>query len=112
MPTITFTWDTQGVNSCQKCLALSGYTWQFTDDMPTVLVHPQYGVVYDVGMDEPRTHGQGVHNCHCKLTTEIDDSDIQANLAAIDSYTDSMSNSLYLSNSEIQQFLTLLKGIT
>ena len=113
MPTITFTWNSVGdATSCIKCRGLHGYSWRFTDDMPAVLVHPQFGVVYDVGMDEPRTHGNGVHGCRCWVTTEIDDSDIQEDLAVINSQTESLTDSLRLCDSEIEQFIAVLRSIT
>jgi hypothetical protein len=36
-------------NACPICKAINGYTWTFSGEpMPNVLVHPQFGVVWDV----------------------------------------------------------------
>jgi len=109
MPTVTFTWNTIGPNSCKKCLALADYTWQFIDELPPVLFHPNFGVVYDVALDQSRAHGQGVHNCHCFVAVEIDDSDLTLDLDMAIDHVGALNNTLETSLSSINQFISLLR---
>jgi hypothetical protein len=112
MATITYTWNTfADTRSCKKCLALAGYVWQFKDETPQVLFHPQFGVVYDLAADEPRTHGQGIHNCRCRLLIYVDDSDLTADLDAAISQADGLNNTLRSTLSGVEDFVSLLRSV-
>lgn len=77
MVAITVTWNERGDGRvCGKCLLLGGYQWNFREELPALLVHPLFGVVWDFMVDESRAHGERSYNCRCFLTYEFDDSDV------------------------------------
>jgi hypothetical protein len=77
MVNVIITWNSQfDGRVCGKCLLLSDYKWTFKETLPSVLVHPTFGVVWDLTVDESRAHGLSSYNCRCFLTYEFDDSDV------------------------------------
>ena len=111
MPIITFRWFTvEDATSCKKCLVLSGYVWQFKDEMPSMLTHPQFGIVYNVAADQSLAHGLGVHYCRCRVITEIDDSDLTMDMDTAVDQANTLNNTLNSTLSSIQQFTALLGG--
>ena len=62
---------------CPICAAINGYEWTFTvpNPLPTELVHPQFGVVWTLGLGS-RAHGHQKYNCRCNVhitNVNIDD---------------------------------------
>jgi len=113
MVSITYTWHKHArPESCVKCNGLVGYSWTFENETPTVLVHPQFGIVWDLIADQPRTHGSQPFNCRCWLTIDIDDSDLMEDLAIIDNSLTSLDSNLDSSLSYVNTFLSLLEGLT
>lgn len=113
MPTLTFTWNTFWDNrTCKVCASLHGYQWFFYDEMPTVLIHPQHGVVWDLVVDMPRTHGKrgqrGAWNCRCRLIWEINDTDLQDDLLEIRRRTRLLDNRLVATTQFLENFISLL----
>jgi hypothetical protein len=60
---------------CPICQAINGYTWTFTDEpMPTVLIHPQFGAVWDITSgSEAHGHKDGSCRCHMEKIIELHD---------------------------------------
>ena len=77
MVDVTVTWNSQfDARVCNKCLMLRDYKWTFKETLPSVLIHPAFGLVWDLTVDQSRAHGLRSYNCRCFLTYEFDDSDI------------------------------------
>lgn len=79
MPELTISWHTRpGMRvkepHCFICDSLNGHEWLFQtakDVFPSVLIAGQWGIVWDLMADKPRTHGEfgnrGPWNCYCVL---------------------------------------------
>lgn len=111
MVIVTYLWHKHvRVGSCVKCNALEGYSWTFENETPTVLIHPQFGVVWDLVVDQTRAHGAQEYNCKCWLTIDIDDSDLTADLATIDKGLTSLDSNLDNSLNYVNTFLSILES--
>jgi len=98
------------VESCRKCNALKGYTWTFMNEVPTVLTHPEYGVVWDLRVDQSRAHGLQEHNCRCWLNITVDDSDVYPELDRLDSDTAKLNSDLEDCVEYVKLFLSLVRN--
>jgi len=112
MVTLTFAWNTffDG-KTCERCKNLHGHKWYFYDETPTVLLHPHYGVVWDLIADRSLAHGsyrKGGWNCRCRLTWEIDDSDLQEDLLEMRRKTRLLENRLTASTQFLESFIYIL----
>ena len=80
--------------------------------MPRVLMHPQFGVVWDMVVDESRAHGlpvrRGRFNCRCWVTWEINDEDLQDDLLSLRRETELLDNRLVASLQFVERFIALL----
>ena len=80
MPSITIIWNAiNDARTCPICRAVHGYAWTFTTPapLPQELVHPQYGVIWNLSQGS-KAHGHSGHNCRCSLHMgEPDLSDVQ-----------------------------------
>jgi len=64
---------------CPVCRSLEGYTWSFEvskGELTDSLIHPQYGVVWNL-QEGSQAHGHR-GNCRCHLTYEINITDLLA----------------------------------
>ena len=81
MPTLSLTWVTvHDERVCPICAALEGYTWVFevgVGQLPSELVHPEFGVVWTVGLGS-EAHGSHEGSCRCGLLYKFDFSDLVA----------------------------------
>jgi len=113
MVTVTYTWRKHArPNSCVKCNSLAGYSWTFENETPTVLIHPQFGIVWDLIIDQSRAHGLQPYNCRCWLTIDINDSDLMEDLDVIDKGLTSLDSNLDSSLNYVTAFLSVLEGLT
>lgn len=78
---VSLTWHTQHDDRvCPICKAIDGYKWIFTDAIPTSLVHPQYGEVWNEQMGslahEIQLHKGSKYgllsNCRCHVEGKIE----------------------------------------
>jgi hypothetical protein len=73
-PSLSYTWVIMDDNACRICKAINGYTWTFNGEpAPNQLVHPVYGIVWDVA------RGSGAHEhtgtpgkCRCRLDVKLE----------------------------------------
>ena len=83
MPSINVTWKAvMDEKVCPICRALNGYTWTFItgkDSMGNSLVHPQFGIVWDVHRGS-QAHGHLQYNCRCHIEPQIDIDDLRAKI--------------------------------
>jgi hypothetical protein len=81
MPSLSLTWVTvHDERVCPICTALEGYTWTFQvglGQLPSELVHPEFGVVWSVGLGS-EAHGIHKGSCRCNVNYEFDFSDLVA----------------------------------
>jgi hypothetical protein len=90
---MTITWHTHvDDRTCPLCLRLDEKEWVFVNRkrLPSTLVFPGYGAVWDVHTNMPRTHGdrhRGGWNCRCYLTWKVDDSGLRERLREMRSTT-------------------------
>ena len=106
---LKFTWQTtHTATTCQRCKALDGYEWVFTDEVPLALYHPQFGYVWDIMADHSLAHGPLTYNCRCTLDVFIDDTDLTADLALIAEDTDELADTVH---NQLNLVMTVLKMI-
>jgi len=77
MPTLTVTWQSiPDQQRCKVCEELQGYRWIFEgEDLPPVLQHPKFGIVWNLELNTSHAHEFGVFsgiNCRCSLDIDID----------------------------------------
>jgi hypothetical protein len=65
---------------CPICQQLEGYTWTFTDGVPTILEHKGM-VVWDEASGSAAHGHKG--NCRCRIHSKFDFSDIKARMQQI-----------------------------
>jgi len=81
VPTTTLTWRIMDNAACPICKAINGYTWVIDGPFPNELVHPVYGLVWNVALgSEAHKHGQaavfgvkGACRCHMDITYDLSD---------------------------------------
>lgn len=75
MPSANVMWITrQDNNVCPICKALHGYVWTFENEIPTSLIHPIYGEVWNQEIGSlaherklPKSHHELLSLCRCNL---------------------------------------------
>ena len=79
MPALTLIWVTlHDERVCPICAALEGFTWTFLlglGQLPGELVHPEFGVVWTVGLGSG-AHGNHAGTCRCSMLYMLDFSDL------------------------------------
>jgi len=91
MPVLAITWHThRDERTCLFCMPLDGKQWIFHREqvasarLPPYLVSPGQGIVWDLSVDEPRTHGldsaRGPWNCRCWLTYRFVMDDLETDI--------------------------------
>jgi uncharacterized protein with gpF-like domain len=85
LATVTITWHAvMDDRTCPICMALNGHTWTFVageDSFHNALIHPNYGVVWDVQMGS-KAHGH-TGNCRCHIEPQFDLSSLLERLTRI-----------------------------
>ena len=110
MVKVTYTWCKHArPESCVKCNTLEGYQWTFENETPSALIHPQYGIVWDLIADLSRAHGAQPYNCRCWLNIDIDDSDLIEDLNTIDKDLTKLESNLDGALNYIHAFMSVLE---
>jgi uncharacterized protein with gpF-like domain len=79
MPSTSITWKAVlDERTCPICRAMHGYKWTFTvkEGVPDELVHPQFGVVWNVSRGS-QAHGHQRYNCRCTIIPEVNVADLK-----------------------------------
>lgn len=79
MPSTSITWKAiLDERTCPICRAMHGYKWTFgvKEGIPDELVHPQFGVVWNVARGS-QAHGHERYNCRCTIIPEIHVADLK-----------------------------------
>lgn len=83
--------------------------------MPKALLHPHYGLVWDLIADQSCAHGypsqRGGWHCRCYVDWEIDDSDLQDDLVKLREDSAKLENQMIKTELLMENFHALLAGL-